>query len=60
MKIFVLFKNICSIGDTGLMILDPDIFDNMGGLSFDEGHFHDLSEFARTRVVEGHVVFEKG
>lgn len=42
------------------MVFDPDILDNMGGLSFDEGHFHHLSEFAGARVGEGHGVADEG
>ena len=59
-KVFILFKDVSSIGNTRFMILYPDILDNMGGLFFDEGHFHDLSQFAGTGVVERHGVFEKG
>lgn len=43
MKIHIFFHDGGNIGYSWGMIVFPNVFDSMGWLSLDHGHFHDLS-----------------
>lgn len=56
MTVMVFCDDIGGVCYAGLVVLLPDVFDLVRGLFLDQGHFHDLAEFARAWVGECHPI----